>query len=116
MPQSQLVQVSIAGAPDALLATFLDDSATALQLIEQLMREDGARIRQSVLGSSADDAAELRIDQWAIQHCISSSPNAERSEQELQELEERASWVAPSCCLSARPIADCILVCRYSYS
>ena len=87
MPQSQLVQVSLAGAPDLLLATFLDDSAIAQQLIEQLLGEDGPRIRQSVLGSPD---AETDAADWAIQRCISSKPNAERIDQELQELEERA--------------------------
>lgn len=89
MPPSQLVQVSLPGT-DGLLATFLDEPATARQLVVQLLNEDGARISQSILASSQDEIAAT-LDSWAIQHCITSKPNAERTEQELQQLEERAS-------------------------
>lgn len=89
---SQLVQVSLPG-PLGLVATFINDTATVDELKQRLFDEEGASIKRSVLGSLSSSATESELDpdQWAIQSCISSTPNAERTEAELQALEERAS-------------------------
>lgn len=93
MPPSQLVQVSLPG-PVGLVATFIDDTATVDELKRRLFDEELAGIRRSVLGSFSSPAAEpeLQLDKWAIQSCVSSKPNTERTEDELQQLEERASF------------------------
>lgn len=92
MPPSQLVQVSLPG-PVGLVATFIDDTATVDQLKRRLFDEEAERIKRSLFGSSSSSAtgSELQLDQWAIQTCVSSKANAERTEEELQTLEERAS-------------------------
>lgn len=95
MPPSQVIQVSLPGS-NHLIATFIPDSATASELVARLLDEDGAIIQRAIFGSAGSPATvgEVEVDHWAIQACVSSKPNTERTEEELQQLEERASFAS----------------------
>lgn len=94
MPESSLIQVSLPGPASPttrLLATFIDPlQVTVEQLVAQLLREEGDSIRRAVCGPDQAAAGDFDASQWAIQRCITSPSGVERTELELDELEERA--------------------------
>ena len=91
MPGSTLTQVALPGSLDARHAsTIIDQGLTVQDLIEQLLLEDPS-IRGAVQGGSQKPGNHEDSIQWAIQAILVSPSNADRKEEELEQLEERAS-------------------------
>lgn len=86
-----LVQMALPGSLDARHAsTMIDREVTVQDLIEQLLREDPS-IRVAVQGGSQKPGEQDDSTQWAIQAILISPANTDRTQEELEQLEERAS-------------------------
>jgi len=83
----QLVQLSLPGPGGAasVHATFASPSDSLEGLVTTLLAEDGAQIKRTVCGRGHAQADDLGL--WRVQRTLNSSPNSERTDEELADLE-----------------------------
>ncbi|GAA6035972.1 hypothetical protein JCM8097_005193 [Rhodosporidiobolus ruineniae] len=82
----QLVSVQLPGGPGASLhACFVPLDAPISSLVAQFLVEDGPQIRRAVVG--LDDQQDDSTD-WRIQRVLQTPDGAERTEEELAQLDE----------------------------
>ncbi|BGP44533.1 hypothetical protein JCM10450v2_000347 [Rhodotorula kratochvilovae] len=83
----QLVQLSLPGPGGAasVHATFISPLASLEDLVAAILAEDGPQIKRTVCGKDHAQADDLAL--WRVQRVLKSAPNAERSDEDLADLE-----------------------------